>query len=59
MGHLDVQVDLGPTGWQCFLGLALWVEGSIFPSSELHRLVGVARLAEAAGADYVMCPSTC
>jgi alkanesulfonate monooxygenase SsuD/methylene tetrahydromethanopterin reductase-like flavin-dependent oxidoreductase (luciferase family) len=38
------------------LGLALAVEGSIFPASELHHLIEVARLAEAAGADYVTVP---
>src|SRR2546423_3146122 len=38
------------------LALALAVEGGIFPASELHRLVEVARLAEAAGADYVTMP---
>jgi probable F420-dependent oxidoreductase len=38
------------------LGLALAVDGSVFPASELHRLVQVARQAEAAGADYVTVP---
>jgi len=36
--------------------LALAVEGSIFPAAEQHRIVEVARLAEAAGVDYVTVP---
>jgi len=36
--------------------LALAVEGSIFPASEQQRLVEVARLAEAAGVDYLTVP---
>ena len=36
--------------------LALSVEGSIFPVTEQHRLLDVARLAEEAGFDYLTVP---
>jgi alkanesulfonate monooxygenase SsuD/methylene tetrahydromethanopterin reductase-like flavin-dependent oxidoreductase (luciferase family) len=36
--------------------LALAVEGSIFPAGEQHRMIEMARLAEAAGIDYVTVP---
>src|SRR5712692_2655924 len=38
------------------LRLALAVEGSIFPAGEQHRVLEVARLAEAAGIEYLTVP---